>query len=154
MKKNAASIELTLPAPSHVGYVTSDIRKSMADFEQYFGLGPFKEMFPDYFNKIYRGQPGDFRLHLAFARAGHMLYEIIEVLEGRTIYEDFMNAHGEGIHHMGYEIPDLAGWTKRFEEIGIKPIMSGERKGLKWRYFETPQFIVELLERTPEGVVA
>jgi len=146
-------MELTLPEPSHVGYVTNDIERSMADFQQYFGLGPFKEMIPDYFNKQYYSEPEDFKVRLAFARAGSMVYELIEVLGGRTIYTDFMKERGEGMHHLGYEISDLAGWTKRYREVGVSPIMGGERKGLKWAYFQTPRIVVELLERSVEGVV-
>lgn len=153
VENNSSSVVLTLPEPSHVGYVTKDIIKTMADFEQYFGLGPFKEMIPDYFNKKYRGEPEDFRFRLAFARAGHMVYEVIEVIGGRTIYEDFMKVHGEGMHHLGYEISDLAAWIESYRKTGIAPIMSGERRGLKWAYLETPHIVAELLERTAEGVV-
>jgi len=147
------STEISLPEPSHVGYVTKDIEKSMADFHRYFGLRPFTEMIPDYFNKEYHGKPEDFKVRLAFSRAGGMVYELIEVLEGKTIYQDFMEVHGEGMHHLGYEISDLADWTKRYMRLGIRPIMRGERKGLKWAYFQTPRIVAELLERTDEGVV-
>jgi hypothetical protein len=145
--------KLILPEPTHIGYVTRDLRRTMENFQKYFGLESFKKMTPDYFNKRYRGKPEEFRTQLAFARVGNMVYELIQVLRGRTIYEDFMEEHGEGIHHLGYEISDLATWTKAYGKVGIAPIMNGERKGLKWAYFDTPGIIVELLERTPEGVV-
>jgi hypothetical protein len=145
--------KLILPEPTHIGYVTRDIQRTMENFQKYFGLESFKKMIPDYFNKRYRGKPEEFRMQLAFARVGNMVYELIQVLQGKTIYEDFMEEHGEGIHHLGYEILDLATWTKTYGKLGIAPIMSGERKGLKWAYFDTPGIIVELLERTPEGVV-
>jgi len=145
--------ELILPGPSHVGYVTSDIERSMADLGRYFGLGPFKEMIPDYFNRRYRGEPENFEVRLAFCRAGSMVYELIQIVQGRTIYADFMKEHGEGIHHLGYEIYDLAKWTRAYEKAGIAPIMSAERVGLRWAYFDTPRIVVELLERSPEGVV-
>ena len=145
--------KLILPEPTHIGYVTRDIQRTMENFQKYFGLESFKKMTPDYFNKRYRGKPEEFRMQLAFARAGNMVYELIQVLQGKTIYEDFMKDHGEGIHHLGYEISDLATWTEAYGKVGIASIMSGERKGLKWAYFDTPGIIVELLERTPEGVV-
>ena len=145
--------KLILPEPTHIGYVTRDIERTMENLCKYFGVEPFKEMVPEYFNRRYRGEPGDFKMRLAFTRVGNIVYELIQVLQGRTIYEDFMKEHGEGIHHLGYEISDLATWTKAYGKVGIAPIMSGEREGLKWAYFDTPGIIVELLERTPEGVV-
>lgn len=145
--------KLILPEATHIGYVTRDISRTMEDFQKYFGLESFTKLMPDYFNRRYRGKPGDFKMQLAFARVGNIVYELIQVLEGKTIYEDFMNEHGEGIHHLGYEISDLAKWTQAYKEVGIEPIMSGERTGVKWAYFDTPAVIVELIERGPEGKV-
>ena len=136
-----------------MGYVTLDIERSMKDLQKYFGLKSFKMMVPEYFNKKYHGEPEDFRVQLAFSRAGNIVYELIQVLQGRTIYEDFIHEHGHGIHHLGYEISNLAEWTVAYRNVNIKPIMSAERVGLKWAYFNTPGIIVELLERRPEGVV-
>lgn len=145
--------KLILPEPTHIGYVTRDIERTMENFQKYFGVGSFKKMTPDYFNRRYHGKPGDFKMRLAFTRVGNIVYELIQVLEGKTIYEDFMSEHGEGVHHLGYEISDLAKWTEAYRKAGIEPIMSGERTGLKWAYFSTPGITVELLERSPEGRV-
>ena len=144
---------LILPEPSHVGYVTKDLERSMEDLQKYFGLGPFKRMIPEYFNRRYHGELEDFKIDIGLCRVGNMVYELIQILQGRTIYEDFMNEHGEGIHHLGYEISDLTKWKEAYKQTGIEPIMGAERVGLRWAYFNTPRIVVELLERSPEGVV-
>jgi hypothetical protein len=131
--------KLILPEPTHIGYVTRDIERTMGSLQKYFGLGSFKKLAPDYSNRRYHGKPGDFKTQLAFARAGNIVYD--------------MREHGEGMHHLGYEISDLAKWTEGYRKVGIEPIMSGERTGLKWAYFNTPAITVELLERRPEGRV-
>jgi methylmalonyl-CoA/ethylmalonyl-CoA epimerase len=153
MQSKGAVEKLILPEPTHIGYVTRDIEKTMENLCKYFGVEPFKEMVPEYFNRRYRGKAGDFKMRLAFTRVGNIVYELIQVLEGRTIYEDFLNEHGEGVHHLGYEISDLAKWTEAYKRLGIDPIMSGERTGLKWAYFDTPAITIELLERSPEGKI-
>lgn len=145
--------KLILPEPSHVGYVTKDLERSMNVLGKTCGLGPFTTISPDYQNKRYRGQPEDFKMRLALVRIGDFLYELVEVIHGRTIYEDFMKDHGEGIHHLGYEISDLDRWIALYNEQGINPIMSGDRLGLKWAYFDTGEITIELLDRTPEGVI-
>jgi catechol 2,3-dioxygenase-like lactoylglutathione lyase family enzyme len=144
---------LVLPEPSHVGYVTRDFERTVENLQKYWGFESVTRMVPDYFNKRYHGEPEDFKVQFAFARMGGIVYEVITILQGKTIYEDFMKDHGEGMHHLGYEISDLAKWTEAYEKAGIHAIMSAERKGLKWAYFDTPEIIVELLERTPEGKV-
>jgi hypothetical protein len=153
MESKEAVEKLILPEPTHIGYVTRDIERTMENFQKYFGVGSFNKMTPDYFNRRYHGKPGDFKMQLAFTRVGNIVYELIQVLEGKTIYEDFLNEHGEGVHHLGYEISDLTKWTEAYRKAGIKPIMSGERTGLKWAYLDTPAITVELLERSPEGRV-
>ena len=51
----------------------------------------------------YRGAPEDFKMTLCLAWNGAMLWEIVEPLEGgRTIYDDFLDEHGEGIHHVAF----------------------------------------------------
>ena len=125
----------------------------MANFQRYFGIGPFKEFKPNYYNKFYRGKPEDFEVYLAFGRAGRMVYELIQVLRGKTIYEEFLSKHDEGIHHLGYDIENLSMWIKKYQKIGIKPLMSAERVGLKWAYFNTPGVVVELIERSSNDTI-
>lgn len=143
--------KLILPEPSHFGYVTRDLERSIDHFQRLFGIASFTRMTPNYSNKTYRGKPEDFAIQLALARVGPMVYELIQVLKGKTVYGDFLEEHGEGIHHLGYEIDHLAKWKEAYRKIRLEPIMSGERRGLKWAYFDTGEIVVELLERTPEG---
>lgn len=153
MDKRENPEKLILPEPSHVGYVTRDFQRTMENLRRYWGIESVTKLVPDYFNRRYHGEPEDFKMQFAFARVGNIVYEVIEILQGKTIYEDFLNDHGEGIHHLGYEISDLAKWTGAYKKAGIEAIMSAERVGLKWAYFNTPEIIVELLDRTPEGKV-
>jgi hypothetical protein len=140
---------LILPEPAHIGYVTRDLDRAVENLRKYWGIESVTHMSPDYFNRRYYQEPGDFKLRIAYARVGTIVYELITIVEGKTIYEEFLNERGDGIHHLGYDIPDLAQWTEAYKKMGIEPIMGGERKGLKWAYFDTPEIIVELCERTP-----
>lgn len=153
MESKENSEKLILPQPSHVGYVTRDLERSLKNLQKFLGLEPFTKMVPNYFNKKYHGEPEDFKMEFAFSRMGNIVYELIQVTDGRTVYADFMKEHGEGIHHLGYEISDLSKWIEAYRKVGIEPIMSAERVGLKFAYFDTPEIIVELIERTPEGKV-
>lgn len=151
---------LILPEPLHLGYVTRDIERTKRNMQRMLGLGSFTMMSPNYFNKTYRGEPEDFRTQLAVCKVGNVVYELIQVLQGRTVYDEFLKEHGEGIHHLGYEISDLARWLKAYKNIGVEVVMSGERAamsgergGLKFAYLNTPEITVELIARA-EGQVA
>lgn len=156
MAGNGDPDRLILPEPEHLGYVTRDIERTKRNLQKILRLESFTMMAPDYFNKMYRGEPEDFKAQLAVCRVGNMVYELIQVLRGRTVYEEFLKEHGEGIHHLGYEISDLGRWVKAYEKIGVKVAMSserlamsGERTGLKLVYLDTPEITVELIERVP-----
>jgi methylmalonyl-CoA/ethylmalonyl-CoA epimerase len=145
--------ELILPAPSHMGFVTKNLKKSIDNINKFCGLSEFTLFSPDYTNKRYYGEPEDFKFDLALCRVDGFLYELIQVVDGRTIYEDFIKVHGEVMHHLGYEIDHLDHWIEAYKRKNLFPIMSGERKGLKWAYFDVDTIIIELLERTTEGLI-
>ncbi len=154
MAGNEDPERLILPEPLHLGYITRDIERTKRNLQKMLGLESFKMMSPNYFNKTYRGEPEDFKTQLAVCRVGNMVYELIQVLHGRTAYDEFLKEHGEGIHHLGYEISNLDRWLKAYEKIGVKVAMSGERLpmdgervGLKFVYLDTPEIMIELIER-------
>ena len=53
------------------------------------------------------GRPASYSMRLALATAGNMLWEVIQPLEGPSIYQDFLAAHGEGVHHVAFGCESL-----------------------------------------------
>jgi methylmalonyl-CoA/ethylmalonyl-CoA epimerase len=143
-----------LPDVSHIGVVTKDLDKTMREMEELYGLTPFMVMEPGYVNTSIRGKPAEFKLKSAFYRSGQVVMEVISVLEGDTIYDEWLVEKGEGLHHLGYDIENIEEWINYYKERGIGVLQSGERPGVKWAYLDTSSFtgmIMELIERTEEG---
>jgi hypothetical protein len=146
--------KFVLPDVSHIGVVTNDLDKSMRELEDLYGLKPFLVMEPGYVNTYLRGKPANFRLRSAFYQSGQVIFEIISVLEGETIYGEWLAEKGEGLHHLGYDIEDMEKWIDHYEKKGVGVLQRGERPGVKWAYLDTTAYtgmIVELIERTEEG---
>ena len=146
--------KFVLPDVSHIGVVTNDLDKSMRELEDLYGLKPFLVMEPGYVNTYLRGKPANFKLRSAFYQSGQVIFEIISVLEGETIYGEWLAEKGEGLHHLGYDIEDMEEWIDYYKSKGIGVLQSGERPGVKWAYLDTIAYtgmIVELIERTEEG---
>lgn len=144
----------TLPDVSHIGIVTKDLDKTMKEFENLYGLRPFKVMEPGYVNTYLRGKPTPFRLKSAFYQSGQIFFEVVSVLEGETSYAEWLKEKGEGLHHLAYDIENIEEWIEHYEEKGIRVLQSGERLGVKWAHLDTTAYtgtIVELVERTEEG---
>ncbi|MFB0506305.1 MAG: VOC family protein [Thermodesulfobacteriota bacterium] len=146
--------KFVLPDVSHIGVVTNNLDKTMKEMEDLYGLKPFMVMEPGYVNTYLRGKPAEFKLKSAFYRSGQVVFEVISVLEGDTIYDEWLKEKGEGIHHLGYDIDNIEEWIDYYKGKGIGVLQSGERPGVKWAYLDTAVYtgmIMELIERTEEG---
>jgi hypothetical protein len=88
----------------------------------------------------YRGAATAMTFRLAMAWSGAMMWEIIQPLEGPSIYADFLEQHGEGVHHVLTDCDGLA-WDdrlRRFDEHGYAMVQSGVWEGrAPYAYFAT-----------------
>jgi methylmalonyl-CoA/ethylmalonyl-CoA epimerase len=57
------------------------------------------------------------------------LIELIVPLHGPSIYHDFKERQGTGLHHLGYYVDDLAATTRRMAAAGYAMVQSGRATG-------------------------
>ena len=141
--------------------VTRDYRRAVDDFLR-LGIGPWRvyTFGPDSVTDMtYRGKPSAHVMKAALATTGAMEWEIIQPLQGPTIYDDFLDRHGGGVQHIAV---DCAGatWTEkvsRFEAAGFRVVQSGNWLGrMPYAYFEAeaaPGTIFEIWEEQPGFVM-
>lgn len=82
--------------------------------------------------------PFSMRLALAWTKEG-FCWEVIQPLTGPSIYQEFLDAHGEGLHHV---LVNCEGKTyeetiAEFTQRGCPPAMEGNLSGADFAYFET-----------------
>jgi hypothetical protein len=110
--------------------VTEDCHRTMAGLVR-LGIGPFRVYtFDDDTVTMpsYHGQPSPFSLKVCFANNDGLTWEIMQPLTGRTIMRDFLDDHGEGIHHLAFDC-NHAPWEQRiatFATRGFSPTQSGK----------------------------
>ncbi|MBP1724572.1 MAG: lactoylglutathione lyase and related lyase [Deltaproteobacteria bacterium] len=141
---------LGLDKVNQVGIVVRDMDRAIKNYEEIFGISFPKVVVPDYFNRVYRGKPENFRMKIGLAMMGKLQIELIQPLEGKTIYAEFLEKWGQGIHHLGFDVKDLDERVAAFRGLGIGVLMSGERVGGKFAYMDTEGIvgiIVELMQR-------
>lgn len=157
-EKNTISLP---PSIDQIGIVVRDLRAMVAALEEILGISNFKIMEwpiegvdP---KATYHGEPGDFKLLLAFATVGKTQIEIIQPLQGQNIYSDFLEDNGPGLHHFRLTVPDFEERIVTLESKGIKNIASGTgvHVGSEWTYFDTSKLlggvIVELRKHLNEA---
>jgi len=142
----------------HVGVVVKDLERTLDTLTDVFGIGPFKILdFPpkDEESEIemaYHGKPADFSAKFCFADMGNIELEIIQPISGKSVWFDFLEKHGEGIHHIKFLLSDLQETKQYLDEYNFELTQSGSavgvNKGKTWAYFGTEDkigFVIEVL---------
>lgn len=148
--RNEAIKHLNLPEPSQVCIVVRDLKKATEYYEQILNIGPFVFPHITYDGITYLGKPSDGYWKMAFARMGTIELELSCPIRPPSIYEDFLNEKGEGLHHIGFDVSNLDEAIKRAEGVGIKVLMSGRTSKGGFAHLDTTEFggtIFEVIQR-------
>jgi catechol 2,3-dioxygenase-like lactoylglutathione lyase family enzyme len=116
---------LNLPPVSHIGIVVKELDKAIAYYENVFGLGPFVWSKMRSSERYYYGRPTDFEMIIGSCPLGPIEVELIQPVTPPTIYHDFLERKGEGLHHLGFDVEDMDERLERYEKMGIKAIQHG-----------------------------
>ena len=152
------SIASAFKTAVQVGVVVKDLDASMRELTEVFGIGPFHviQCPPPQREgqQFYHGAPARFRARLAFADLGTIELELIEPLEGQTIWGDFLAQHGPGIHHIRFNVPSLEAVVEHLADrgIGVTQEGAGIRAGTHWVNFDTDDrvgFTIEIMKPVP-----
>jgi methylmalonyl-CoA/ethylmalonyl-CoA epimerase len=133
-----------------VGILVRDVSEAAKKLEKLIGIGPFQILEPDYRDLTYQGKTGKFKMRIALAKAGPIQVELMQPLQGETIYDEFAQRRGYGLHHLGIKTDNMEDSVKEMEAVGFRVIQSGNRPGVKWAYLSTEDqtdVIFELLEK-------
>jgi methylmalonyl-CoA/ethylmalonyl-CoA epimerase len=142
-----------------IGVVVRDLEKAMKALSEVFGIGPFRTFtYPPPERKdirlFYRGEESEFSHRLAFTEMGPIELELIQPLTGESTLTEFLNEHGEGVHHIRFNVPDVSPVIDYLNERGIKTTLSGDglRPGTNWVHFDTQEevgFTIEVMDVLP-----
>ncbi len=137
-----------------IGIVVNDINETINYYTQMFGFGPYETKHVDYSDATYYGQPAGYRGKRAFFHLGKIEIELIELVDGKTIHEDFLKEHGEGLHHIGFQVESLGESVNNAEQTGFKITQGFTRPdGSGFAYLDSDKtggVIIELIQPPPE----
>jgi catechol 2,3-dioxygenase-like lactoylglutathione lyase family enzyme len=139
--------DVELPPIDQVGYVVKSLDETTRRYAQLFG--PFTFMDSPLSGVLYRGNPSDVNLRIAYGSAGEIEMEFIEVLSGASPHAEFLAAGREGIHHVRYRVPDCDATIAALRGEGFAPIWYHDMGFAKFAYLEHASrdgVLIELLE--------
>jgi len=142
-----------------IGIVVADRDQTTRRLTSLFGIGPFRLVeWPDRAESkyYYRGAEEHIRIRQAFVQLGDVEVELIQPLEGRSGYSDFLDQTGGGIHHVLFEVNDLDPVVEELAKSGVTVLQAGTgiRPGTRWALLDTREmlgFYVELRHRPGES---
>ena len=102
----------------HVAVIVRDLDAALAVFRGALGL-PLDTV---------QAIPSD-GVRIAFLPTGESKLELVEPTDPSTGVARYLEKHGEGFHHVCYEVPDLAAALERYEAAGIELIDGAPRRG-------------------------
>ena len=96
--------------------------------------------------RTYRGHPGNFRMRLAFIETPSIQLEFIEPLEGDNIYSEWLEQHGEGLHHILFEVNDPEAVAAGLNTPILQSGGSTLHPGAQWSYLDTQELLGCIIE--------
>ncbi len=160
-----SSLPSSLPGGIHlkrlvqIGIVVADRDRTTQLLTSLFGMGPFRFVeWPDRPESkyYYHGVEESVRIKQAFVQLGDVEVELIQPVDGRSGYKDFLDQDGGGIHHMLFEVSDIDPVLQELAKSGVTVLQSGTgiRPGTRWALLDTREllgFLVELRHRPGES---
>lgn len=129
--------------PSQIGILVGDLEAALARYDELWGGGPWRcyRYAPDTINTVcYRGEPGSYSIWIAINETTPQI-ELVQPVAGPSIYEEWIERRGLGLHHLGFWVDSLAGTVASMEAAGYAVIQSGGGYGLDgdggYAYFDT-----------------
>lgn len=135
-----------------VGIVVRNAEAAVQAWTERFHFGPAR--FVDWppagrdleETRIYRGQPGNFRMRLAFIETPSIQIEFIEPLEGDNIYSEWLEQYGEGLHHILFEVDDPEAVAAGLNVPILQSGGSTLHPGAVWSYLDTQALLGCIIE--------
>jgi hypothetical protein len=138
-----------------IGVLVPDMRKGLERYSTAFGLGPWIgfRFSPDTVRDFtYRGRPADYTIEIAMTGTAPQ-FELVQVHGQDSPYQEWIDAHGYGIQHLGMRVEDAAAVTAEMTAAGYDVLQSGHGYGLAgdgaFVYFDTLAdygFILEAIQ--------
>ena len=140
-----------------IGIVVKDVDKSVKKWVNKYRIGPWDiyNLYPGKIKDLTKGdKSADFSMKVAITNIDSMEIELIQPLDEKSIYFEFLKIHGEGLHHLGVDLLKNRSTKNLLNEMGLKSIQSGKWSNETWTYYDSIDdlgFILEIFEREGAG---
>ena len=132
-----------------IGLIVRDIEKSAKAYADLFGVDVPQWIITDPEEKAhtrYRGEPTQAQAKLAFFKLGAVDLELIEPVGGPSTWQEFLDSHGEGVHHIAFQIKGMDEQVALLEKKGMPLVQRGDYTGGCYAYVDGSKQLAVILE--------
>jgi hypothetical protein len=142
---------------SQVAVVVRDMKNTIENYWKMLGLGPWSIYTfapPALTEMTVHGKPTSYSMRLAETTVGGVIIEVLEPLEGPSIYKEFLEQKGGGAHHVAcYKVPDVREALTNFKKMGIEVLQSGKFDEVEFYYLDTEKTLGIVTEIVKDGKI-
>jgi catechol 2,3-dioxygenase-like lactoylglutathione lyase family enzyme len=146
-----ASPAVATPTIHQIASVVSDLDRSVAEMIERYGWGPWDvyEYVPGKLRELtLRGEPAEFTWIGAEVAIGPELYvELLQPTSSGGIFDEWLQAQGESMHHVGYWAPTIDDAQRIMREMtadGTEVLLSAWIDDVYFYYLDTKPMIYEV----------
>jgi len=141
-----------------VGFVVHDVEATARKYAEAFGfpMPPIIET-PgfDRAQTTVEGKPSEATAKLAFFQTGQLVVELIQPDKTPSVWRDYLDTHGEGVHHIAFRVADTKATEAALAAEGMPVMQQGlfvDGSGMYTYVDSAAQLgvMVELLENFPK----
>ena len=138
---------------TQIAVVVADMESALRSYTENLGWGPWKVF--DYkppllHDTVVRGEPCEFRMIGAETSVDGLGFELIQPVSGPSIYQEFLDTHGEGVQHiacMKHSDEDARLFKEHWRERGAEILMGGRiGESIEFYYLDTSPMLKFVLE--------
>lgn len=141
---------------AQIGFIVADIEKTKKKWAEFLGvdvpenvdIGPYEITQTEYKGK----KVPDSKCVMAFFDVGpNLQIELIQPNEEPSTWREFLDEHGEGVHHLGFNVKGMKQAVDACLEFGMKLEQKAEYGDQTGRYtylsaYDDLKVLIELLE--------
>ncbi len=137
---------------AQVAIVVNDIEKSAAAYAKLFNMPvPEVSVTEEPANKptLYEGRHTAAKAKLAFFNLENIQVELIQPVGKPSTWNDFLEEHGEGLHHIAFWVEGMQKHVKLFKDNGMPEVQNGGWDGGEYSYIDAGEklgVVIELLQ--------
>ena len=132
-----------------IGLVVKDIKKTSQAYADFLCVDVPQWFLTDTLDKAhteFRGNSTPAQAKLAFFQLNNITIELIEPVGGPSTWQEFLDTHGEGVHHIAFEIKGMEEKIKKLAAKDMVLIQKGDYEGGRYSYIDASSSLCVLLE--------